>query len=312
MNSELNERIELAQLGITRLKKIDIMLTQLESEQKHLCARESELGAMVDKEDEDVRKLENSSLGSFFYSMLGTFEDHVEKERREALAARLKFDQVQKDLADVQNQISRLSAERLDYLRCQEEFDELYAQKKTDLIRENGETAQKILRLADTANQAKMSLGEIHEATVAGEEVLAGLERVHSSLNSAEGWGAWDLLGGGFIAGLAKHSHIDDAKAEAENTQRYLRRFRTELADIQLDSDIDIQTDGFGKFADFFFDGLIADWFMQSKIQESQASVKRVKKEVLLILERLEQWKEQQNSIAQRIEIEIKNLIVQA
>ena len=47
--------------------------------------------------------------------------------------------------------------------------------------------------------------------------MLDSLDSVLSSLESAEGWGTWDLLGGGLISDLAKHSHIDDAKVEAEN-----------------------------------------------------------------------------------------------
>ena len=44
------------------------------------------------------------------------------------------------------------------------------------------------------------------------------------NLNSAEGWGTWDLLGGGLISDLAKHSHIDDAKNDVANAQNLLRK----------------------------------------------------------------------------------------
>lgn len=140
--------------------------------------------------------------------------------------------------------------------------------------------------------------------------MLDSLKCVLSSLESAEGWGTWDMLGGGLISDLAKHSHIDDAKVEAENIQRLLRQFKIELTDISISSDIVIETEGFAKFADFFFDGLIADWFMQSKINESQASVESVESQVLSIVGKLEHMKAQDNTDIARLVAEISELII--
>ncbi|EGW37003.1 hypothetical protein [Desulfosporosinus sp. OT] len=312
MNLEINEKIEQTQRGIARLHKIDSILKQLESEQDNLESKASGLKVILEKENYDVEKLEHKSVNSIFYSILGSLDEHVEKERREALAAKLRYDQAAKDLKDVKFQILKLSSERLDYVGCQKEYDHLFAQKKEELMRENGETAQKILELTDKANLTRIDLKEINEAISAGKRALDSLDSVLSSLESAEGWGTWDLLGGGLISDLAKHSHIDDAKVEAENLQRLLRQFKTELTDISISAEIVIETEGFAKFADFFFDGLIADWFMQSKISESQASVERVKSQVLSIVAKLEHMIAQENANLERLEAEIGELIVKA
>jgi len=312
MNSEINEKIERTQRGIARLHKIDSILKQLELELDNLGSKESELKVILEKENYDVEKLEHKSVASVFYSILGSLDEHVEKERREALTAKLRYDQVVKDLEDVKYQISKLSSECLGYVNCQKEYDHLYAQKKEELMRENGETAQRILEPIDKLNLTKINLKEIKEAISAGNEVLDSLNFALSSLDSAEGWGTWDLLGGGLISDLAKHSRIDDAKAEVENTQRLLRQFKTELTDISVSSDIVIETEGFAKFADFFFDGLIADWFMQSKINESQASVESVKDQVLSVVGKLEHMKAQEIASIERLEAEIRELILKA
>ena len=67
-----------------------------------------------------------------------------------------------------------------------------------------------------------------------------------------------------------------------------LNQFRTELSDIKINSEIHIEIDGFAKFADFFFDGLISDWVIQSRINESLDSVRKVKDEVNNVLNKLE------------------------
>jgi len=308
----MDEKIKQAQEGIARLHKIDSILKELESEQEKLVCKQSELKVILEKENNDLEKYEGKSLASIFYSILGSLEEHVEKERKEALAANLKYNQAEKDLDYVKKQISSLASERLSYLDCQKEYDLLYAKKKEELIMADGETAQKILEIIDSLNLAGINLKEVKEAKFAGKKVVDSLDRALNSLDSAEGWGAWDLLGGGLISDLAKHSHIDDAKVEAEDTQRLLREFKTELTDISINSDITIETEGFAKFADFFFDGLIADWFMLSRINESQESVSNVKSQVLNIIEKLDQMEIQVNSRIEKLEAEVSALVINA
>lgn len=310
MYSELNDRIKKAQQGIARLHKIDSMLLQLKREEEELGGKENELKTIMEKEKYDVEKLENRSIVSIFYSMLGNLDEHVEKERREALAAKLKYNQLIRDLDDVKFQISELASERANYLDCQKEYDDLYAQKKEELMKGTDRTAQKMHELENNINLAGISLKEIQEAISAGEKVLEGLDRALDHLGSAEGWGTFDLFGGGLISDLAKHSHIDDAKAEVEETQGLLRRFKTELADININSDIIIETDGFAKFADFFFDGLIADWFMQSKINNSQDSVTNVRIQVSAVVDKLKSLESQGKSNIEKLEAELSELVI--
>lgn len=66
------------------------------------------------------------------------------------------------------------------------------------------------------------------------------------------------------------------------------------------------------KFADFFFDGLIADWFMQSRINESQESVTNVKSQVVNIIEKLDQMENQVNGKIEKLEAEVSALIINA
>lgn len=310
MNSVINEKIEQAQQGIARLHKIDSMIQHLKSEQSQLENKAAELKAILEKENYDVEKIENRSIASVFYSMLGKLEEQVEKERREALSAKLKYDQAVKDLEDVQYQISKLSAERLNYVNCQQEYDTLYANKKEQLMKEGGESARKLLELTNKMNSEKINFKKIKEAVFAGKKVLDSLDRILKSLDSAKGWGTWDILGGGLISDIEKHSNIDDAKAETENTQKLLREFHSELTDIRISSDIDINIGGFAKFADFFFDGLIADWFMQSRINESRENVLEVKSQVINVVTKLESMEQQTNIDITRLEERIRQLIV--
>ena len=43
-----------------------------------------------------------------------------------------------------------------------------------------------------------------------------------SDLDSAQGWGTWDVIGGGLLTDLMKYSRLDDAQASMERLQSAL------------------------------------------------------------------------------------------
>ena len=60
-----------------------------------------------------------------------------------------------------------------------------------------------------------------------------------------------------------------------EDAKRALHRFRGELADVGRSADLNIDIGSFLSFADFFFDGLVADWLVQSKIRKGRQKVQQ-------------------------------------
>lgn len=312
MYLELNQQMEEAQQGIFRLHKIDSMLAELHKEQATLDTKASELKEILEKEELDVTKLENKGLASLFYSVLGTIEEKVEKERREVLAAKLKFGQAEQDLENINYEISKLSSERIKYKNSERTYKKLYDDKKELLMKSDSTSAEQLMELTERYQNAKNNRKEINEAISAGKNVLDSLSITQNSLNSAEGWGVWDMFGGGLISDLAKHSHIDSARSETERTQSLLRRFKTELTDIRISNDINIEISGFSKFADFFFDGLIADWFMQSKIHNSQENVNKVQSQVQSVMSKLNTMKNQETIKLENLEKEMDDMVTKA
>lgn len=116
---------------------------------------------------------------------------------------------------------------------------------------------------------------EIHEAIHAADDALDALRRAQSCLSSAGNWGILNLLGGGFLSTMFKHSKIDQAQAELEDARAALRRFRRELADLDRCAEIDLSIGDFLYFADYFFDGAIADWMVQSKIRRGEQQIRQ-------------------------------------
>ena len=114
---------------------------------------------------------------------------------------------------------------------------------------------------------------EIIEAVAAGERALTSLRRAQEKLDSARNWGLFDLFGGGFITDMIKHSRMNDASALMENARADLLVFQRELRDVCVPTEFRMEVSDFLTFADFFFDGVIADYLVQSKIAEARAQV---------------------------------------
>ena len=52
-----------------------------------------------------------------------------------------------------------------------------------------------------------------------------------------------------------------------------LKRFQRELKDVNIPLDLRMEVGSFLSFADFFFDGFVADYLVQSKISEAKEQV---------------------------------------
>ena len=95
------------------------------------------------------------------------------------------------------------------------------------------------------------------------------------------------MLGGGFLTDLIKHSNMRDASAYMEDAKQKLMVFQRELKDVQLHYDLKMEISSFLTFADFFFDGLIADYLMQTKIADARDEVENAIDQVQQVLTEL-------------------------
>ena len=107
---------------------------------------------------------------------------------------------------------------------------------------------------------------EKREAIDAGNRALWSLQEARNQLDKANGWGLVDMLGGGLFTTFAKRSRMDRARYD-------LQTFSRELRDISMTCHLDIKTDGFLSFADYFFDNIFVDWMVQDRIQEAARQV---------------------------------------
>src|SRR5699024_5268438 len=130
---------------------------------------------------------------------------------------------------------------------------------------------------------------EIKEAINAGNCALRIAEKILEDLDSAKKWSTVDLLGGDLIADMAKHDKINKVQDRIQDLQNALRGFRTKLADVteRISGDLYVEIGDFLHFADYFFDGLFADWMVYDRINDSWNRTHQTCEQIQRVLEQL-------------------------
>ena len=275
-----DEQLRTLQEQMARQKQLEAVRQELRGQCGALSARVRELESVMRDEQADVDRLEGRSLAALFFQMTGRIDERLDRERAEAYAARVRYDAVAGELSAAEKELRRCEAELSELRGCECRYEAVLREKLAAVKAAGGAAAEEILRLEEQAARLESQQKELGEAISAGCGALAAADSVLDSLDSAEGWGTWDLLGGGLIADLAKHSRLDEAQGQIEALQSQLRRFQTELADVRICADMQISVEGFLRFADYFFDGLFADWAVLDRINRSQSQVQETRSQV--------------------------------
>lgn len=271
MLRQIDERLTETKKEVRNKQKLEAMLREAETVLREGRSTLAVHKAILQNEKQDVDKLDGFGLTGLFYSILGSKEEHLEKEKQEYLAAKLKHNEAAKAVEQTQRTIQDLRQE-LTTLGSPDAKHERLIDEKERLLKETGDQrAGQLLDFSERLADVEVDRKELREAIEAGQRAEYALQQVQSELRSAENWGTWDMLGGGALVTMAKHSRIDGARQKAHEAQQYLRRFRAELADADQRLNVSLDVGGFATFADYFFDGLIADWVMQSKIQNASS-----------------------------------------
>ena len=240
-------------------------------------------------EEADVEKLKKMSLTAIFYQIIGKKEEKFEKEQQEAITAAACYQTAQAELDSLWKQREILREERIQLTGCDVRFEEAKKVRAEELKNTGSEAGCRILELETVLGRIENQKRELQEAQNVGRLALETARQVQKELDSAEGWGTWDLMGGGgLITQLAKHEHLDQAQKLVNSLQTQLRRFKTELADVEIHGDMHVKIDDFLRFADWFFDGLIVDWAVQDKIEQAKEDVYNTTWQIQDFLNRLE------------------------
>lgn len=308
----MNETLQQLHEKVERKRHLEVTLEDLRGQREELAPRVEELDGQRMKEQADVDRLEGRSLAAFFYGIIGKTDEKLDRERAEAYAAAVRYDAAKRELDFVEDSIARREAELQSLEGCEARYALALHKKTEELKAAGGARAEEILGLEGQLMAIESERRELREAIFAGNNALSVADRVRKELEEAESWSTFDILGGGIIAGAIKHEHMDNAQEEVENLQLMLRRFKTELADVNVQVGIQIRMDDFMRFADHFFDGLFVDWAVAEQIKTAQNELEGAYERIGQLMERLEAMDAGAERRRAQVQKELDALVVRA
>lgn len=306
---EINDIARL-RADVARSEQLQKRLQNLYKQREALAAQEAELREARLDEAEDVENLEGRSLARFIYSLTGSLDDKLEKERAEARAAAVKHDSVVRELEDLDDDIAETGAELRELSGCEVRYSEAIHLRASELKASGSSVGGKLRELERTRSAMEERRREAQEAVSAGERALAAANEVVYSLEDSSDMATLDLFTDSFFVNMAKYSSIDEAQGHIERLRMALRRFDTELADVG--DSLNVNIGDFLGFADFFFDGLFADLASKGRIDVTLDRAYDVEQRINSSLERLRALQSDCDRRIEELESEYESLVAGA
>lgn len=237
--------------AVVRKNKLLAMQAQMMEDWQRLQQKLAALKSALDKEEQDVSRLENSGIAAMFYTVLGTRRERIIKEREEALAAQLKHDQAVSELEDMRRRLEALAAELKTLDGCEAYYARLFEEKKQRLIAEHSKVGCRIVTLSEEISKKKANKEDLRDTVHAGELVLVSLNAALEYLRKAERW-KWNQIFG-HIPEMMLDDRLCSAVSYISRAQNEMDDFKRKLKLVNYEDDLSEQlTDFREEFRKYF------------------------------------------------------------
>lgn len=230
----MRDDLSLLQAQLTYKKRLEAMLAELRAQQEPLQKKAAELEAVMLQEQKDVDRLEGRSLAAFFYNVVGKKDEKLNEERRQAYAARVKYDAVAQELEAIEQDIAFTEEDLADLADCEERYARKIEEKRLAIEAAGNALSAELLEKEKALNDLQIQERELDAAIHAGTAVLRTASEVLNGLRNVENLSYPDRFGNHAQADRAKHEALDEAQKYAQQLQIALQRFNTELADTSI------------------------------------------------------------------------------
>ncbi len=217
----------------------------------------------------DVEKLQKDSLRTLLLKNFGRYEEKLDKESDEMLAAKLEYDkacvrlnELKASGSEVENRVSQLNRDKGIF------EDELKRREAAVKVSMDSAVAIKYKELEAEQESLARRLVETEEAKNAAERALSTACSAMEHLRSAENWATYDAwTRGGIISHMAKYQHIDSAEEDFHRLDSQLQDLEKELRDIDLTGVPGMDgIDSTTRTVDFWFDNIFTDLNVRRRI----------------------------------------------
>ncbi len=290
------DRLKQLKQAVSRAGAVKAAIEQAKEYREALEQKLKVLKESSFKEENEAAILEEDKVWAFFLSLRGNLSERIEKEKAEALAVKLKYQEAQKELAELDSAAIILTAEQAGLEGCDHEYEQYYDQKKQRLINEGTAASARILDLSEEAGRVRSRLAAIGGALEAGEQVIAALDNINGQLKQAEesdGDGMGGFLGL-IVVSVDRRECLSEADGQAKNAQQLFEAFKTKAAKVTEMQGKTVLT-GF-LVADILFEGFTVKGGYQDRLDRLKSNAAVIRSEMLCNVIKLRQLSDEAQS----------------
>ena len=283
---------------IYRKGRLETKLRHLQKEDRELRYAMEVYARQAAEEQGDVDALTARTLKGFLARLQkNTYQDRLTREQAEAAAAAAKFENAQNRLAELETQIGEMTGEIRKLRMAEREYERCLEERRQRIRTQPGQKAEKLTVLEQKGDEIRAKKREVDEAVTAGKRVQSLAGQIDRELSEAEGWGKWDVM--------------DKAGRMIDSLQKLIGDFRTELTDVSLLGDVQVEMDGFTRFTDIFWDGVFVDLSVLDRIREARERIGILGREVDRLMQELSGMAAETDRALAGNEAEIRRLVTE-
>lgn len=306
------DELSLLQAQIVYKKRLEAVMRELTSQEAALKAKTEELEAIMIHEQKDVERLERHSLAAFFYCLTGQMDAIMDKERREAYAARVKYDTAVRELEAVREDILETREDLRDLQDCEVRYEKALEETRKQMETTTDASGSLLLEKEALLSYLSQQEQELEEAIAAGTSALRTMVDLKQNLHSAKDWSEPESKTPAFWADHARQEKLEVAQENVEILQVQMQRFNKELSDVKIRPALQVSIDRMLQFADRLFDDLLMDMTVPERIVHSCALADQTREHILGVLRQLQNAMEDVRHKQASLRREMDEMVLQA
>ncbi|GMQ58498.1 hypothetical protein AN1V17_28930 [Vallitalea sediminicola] len=237
---------------------------------------------ILEMEINDVKRLNGFTFKNFVHTISFSKERKLIKEEKEAIVARLKYNEYVKAIEDINIKIESMRNELDKYELITKEYLEVVNTKEKLIISQGNKKSNLLISVNEKIEELKENNSKIKKAYVAGENLRFTLKKTEKILEKADGLDVVQIRNGGLLDDKAKMD-IDQTLDYLYKIQCCLRKYYRELDNINMEFSDDIKTNKSLKYVNYWLNGMFEDMMGNKKFLGILTRVAETKWDVINI-----------------------------
>lgn len=240
------------------------------------------------KEEKDVERLKSFSFSNLMASIMRNKNEKLNKEEKEYLDAKLKYDNLKSDIKNLNNDLEEEKKKLRELQVEDDQYEALIIQKIDILKRSNLDVKDEIIKyekeISSLLNEKVLVLEALNEA----ENALMIADEIKSALDSAENWESYTIIGAGVINPIEKSEKIDFAKSTMERLSYSVEKLNEELKAVRKTMSLEGEDiSGPAYIFEHFFNCMLNDFSDKEDTKSSLYEIYELEGEIRRIVEKL-------------------------